>query len=440
MDFKSCRPFSGGFRIDTKTSHLIIIYLMLLACGQGYGQDSPAQARPLRSAFGMSGGMAYRQASPDPLLENGLMSIFTYRGKPQSDWFGDYYAINEKGQVKKVFFREIDFDLNARYTLFNERDGGWYFNAACTLHRYSFSFQNDPSFQFKGYDLSIRNGDLETWGMQVGVARFWPYFQEKHIRFFFRLGGSYYFRHTLGGFNIPANESYVQNFVENGTGFTVSYGDRERHVFAFVPEIGMTLNDKPVEIALYAHVPSKQYVFQEKYDFYRQKRLLDETYISYSTFHTAVILRVGFTFFKTYRSERRPDPSKTIVPEPVRSDTDFDRATNTRPFELKILFEEGKSELMEVSFEKLDKLADWLLAHSSVVIQLNGHTDRIGDPRLNQKLSVDRVVAVKNYLTLRGVAYNRVEIKGFGDTRPLDKNCPSPCPSNRRVEMIILKR
>jgi len=57
------------------------------------------------------------------------------------------------------------------------------------------------------------------------------------------------------------------------------------------------------------------------------------------------------------------------------------------------------------------------------VINVQGHTDRIGSSQYNQKLSERRAEAVKAYLVSKGVSADKVETFGFGKTLPV-KNCP----------------
>lgn len=75
-----------------------------------------------------------------------------------------------------------------------------------------------------------------------------------------------------------------------------------------------------------------------------------------------------------------------------------------------------------------------------MVIQLEGHTDYLGDPAKNMKLSEQRVEAVRSYLVSKGIHKNRIKLKAFGGTMPLSRdNTPEGHRLNRRVEMRILK-
>ncbi len=76
-------------------------------------------------------------------------------------------------------------------------------------------------------------------------------------------------------------------------------------------------------------------------------------------------------------------------------------------------------------------------------MNIYGHTDRLGSPQYNQKLSERRANAVKAYLVKKGVDAAKIETLGYGQTFPI-KNCPDgkdrqaliAClDPNRRVEI-----
>lgn len=106
-----------------------------------------------------------------------------------------------------------------------------------------------------------------------------------------------------------------------------------------------------------------------------------------------------------------------------------------------IFFEVSKSTLQPASFAELNRLVAAMKENPALEIRLEGHTDQVGDPAKNQTLSVERVVAVKRYLVGKGIAPERIQTKGFGDTRPLTNGRSETDRSrNRRVEVIILKK
>ncbi len=68
--------------------------------------------------------------------------------------------------------------------------------------------------------------------------------------------------------------------------------------------------------------------------------------------------------------------------------------------------------------------------------EVGGHTDNVGTPEYNLKLSDARAAAVKSWLLAHGVASSRVTSHGYGDTRPLLPNTTDENRfKNRRVEL-----
>jgi len=105
-----------------------------------------------------------------------------------------------------------------------------------------------------------------------------------------------------------------------------------------------------------------------------------------------------------------------------------------------LIFQLGKSKIDEESYSELDLVVSMMKENSSMIIQLEGHTDYEGDPKGNMKLSQARVDAVKNYITSKGISKNRVKTKAFGGTAPLSRdNTPEAHRLNRRVELRVLQ-
>jgi OOP family OmpA-OmpF porin len=104
-----------------------------------------------------------------------------------------------------------------------------------------------------------------------------------------------------------------------------------------------------------------------------------------------------------------------------------------------LIFEVGNSRIDSESFPELDMVVEMLKKNPKMIIQLEGHTDYIGDPRENMKLSQQRVESVKNYMISKGIEKVRLKTKAFGGTLPLSKDDTHEAHRiNRRVEVRIL--
>jgi OmpA-OmpF porin, OOP family len=105
-----------------------------------------------------------------------------------------------------------------------------------------------------------------------------------------------------------------------------------------------------------------------------------------------------------------------------------------------LIFGVGTAKIATDSYAELDEVVKMLKDNPSMIIQLEGHTDIKGDPRLNMKLSQDRVDAVKSYLVSKGSTKGRIKTKAFGGTSPISKeNTEESHKLNRRVELRILE-
>lgn len=105
-----------------------------------------------------------------------------------------------------------------------------------------------------------------------------------------------------------------------------------------------------------------------------------------------------------------------------------------------LIFEVNKNKIDSESFSELDIVVGMMRENPAMVIQLEGHTDFIGNPDKLMKLSQERVDAVKDYLTSKKVHKNRIKTKAFGGTEPLSRDdTPEAHRSNRRVELRILE-
>jgi outer membrane protein OmpA-like peptidoglycan-associated protein/predicted negative regulator of RcsB-dependent stress response len=104
-----------------------------------------------------------------------------------------------------------------------------------------------------------------------------------------------------------------------------------------------------------------------------------------------------------------------------------------------IFFDTNKYELKPESELELDKLIRFLVANPSVSIELEGHTDNVGDKVSNQQLSESRARAVYDHLISKGIKEHRLNYKGYGESQPVaDNDTEEGRARNRRTEFRIL--
>ncbi len=150
----------------------------------------------------------------------------------------------------------------------------------------------------------------------------------------------------------------------------------------------------------------------------------------------------GFHADKTgYYSER-----SSIELPVVKTYTEIERNLLLAPMKVgstialnNVWFVQSKPVLLSDSYAELDRLVQILKDNPNIKIEISGHTDNVGNPKQNQKLSEDRVITIKNYLIAHGIAANRLTGKGYGSSRPIASNDKEETRRlNRRVEFKIV--
>lgn len=105
-----------------------------------------------------------------------------------------------------------------------------------------------------------------------------------------------------------------------------------------------------------------------------------------------------------------------------------------------VYFEQGSYALISSTIDEINKLVGKLNNKPKMVILLEGHTDSHGGEQANLELSLKRVEQIRDYLVSRGIKKKRIEVIGYGDSRPVADNCCDETRKlNRRVEMVVLK-
>ena len=106
-----------------------------------------------------------------------------------------------------------------------------------------------------------------------------------------------------------------------------------------------------------------------------------------------------------------------------------------------VLFDFDKSVLRSEAENVLQSAADRLKAYPRARVVVEGHTDNVGAPAYNQRLSEQRAASVVKYLQSRlsvgpdALTFERV---GYGETRPTsDNSSEQGRQRNRRVEIRV---
>lgn len=103
-----------------------------------------------------------------------------------------------------------------------------------------------------------------------------------------------------------------------------------------------------------------------------------------------------------------------------------------------IQFETGKDVIRPTSFIILNNVVKIMQENPEYLLEINGHTDNVGDDDDNLDLSNRRANSVKKYLSDKGVDAARMTAQGYGETKPVEDNATAAGRAkNRRVEFKV---
>jgi outer membrane protein OmpA-like peptidoglycan-associated protein/Tol biopolymer transport system component len=104
-----------------------------------------------------------------------------------------------------------------------------------------------------------------------------------------------------------------------------------------------------------------------------------------------------------------------------------------------LFFDLGKATLKSESGPELKRILQVMTDNKALVIEISGHTDNTGSDEINNKLSLERANAVKDYLLKGEIDTVRIRTKGYGKSKPKADNATEEGRQiNRRVEIEIL--
>ena len=103
-----------------------------------------------------------------------------------------------------------------------------------------------------------------------------------------------------------------------------------------------------------------------------------------------------------------------------------------------VTFATDQDQVIPPFYPTLDSVAIVLRKFDKTLIDVDGHTDSVGNAGYNIDLSNRRANSVANYLAARGVDPRRMSAMGYGLERPIASNASEMGRAqNRRVEIAI---
>lgn len=104
---------------------------------------------------------------------------------------------------------------------------------------------------------------------------------------------------------------------------------------------------------------------------------------------------------------------------------------------LYINFDFGKSVIRTESLPIVEQIVQMMKENESLELNVEGHTDSVGDSKSNQLLSEGRAKAVIAAIVFGGIDLKRLSAVGFGEEKPIAGNdTEEGRAKNRRVELV----
>ncbi|GGI25946.1 OmpA family protein [Pedobacter mendelii] len=281
----------------------------------------------------------------------------------------------------------------------------------------------------------------------------WPGFGNKDI---------YYSRmDDIGKFQKPINLGYPINSFENESGLIVSadgnfglfssnlkdgFGGQDIYSFG-IPEAA-----KPMKVSYVKGIvrdkDSKKTIETnvQVIDLKTNQKVFDD-YTDPETGQFLAVMPIGSNYLFNVNAEGYLFYSENFelkagdINKPYQIEVYIEKIKQGGNVTLKnIFFDTNKYNLLPASIRELDLLIDFLHQNEKVNIEIQGHTDNIGDDKLNEKLSFNRANAVYNYLVKNEIDAKRLTFKGFGASKPIaDNKTETGRKNNRRTSFLITK-
>lgn len=124
----------------------------------------------------------------------------------------------------------------------------------------------------------------------------------------------------------------------------------------------------------------------------------------------------------------------------------FDKSTKRLVYEVVLSedqgnFKFGKTELPDEAKQKIDQLVAQLKQDpKNVFIEIEGHTDNVGTPAINEKIGLERAQAVERYLYEQyQIPLHKMSVISYGENKPVAPNkTKAGRAQNRRVVIKVL--
>lgn len=153
--------------------------------------------------------------------------------------------------------------------------------------------------------------------------------------------------------------------------------------------------------------------------------------------YTMTVKKRDYTYITKYIAKDNP-----YFDTPVDIDMKLKAIEVGKTYNLEdIYFATNSDQLTSTSKKVIEGLYDFLHDNPNIVIEIQGHTDNVGNEIANMKLSKARAKSVYSLLVKLGIPPGQMRYKGYGETKPVASNATEEGRSlNRRTVFLILKK
>ena len=149
------------------------------------------------------------------------------------------------------------------------------------------------------------------------------------------------------------------------------------------------------------------------------------------------VRKEGYVYSSRYLSIQ-----DTTLKQPKKIDLKIKKVKVGRSYKINdIYFSTNDYSLTIDSQRIIDEFFIFLNENPNIHVEIQGHTDDIGNNTSNLLLSKNRAKSVYSYLVGKGISNSRISSKGYGETKPVaDNHTANGRANNRRTVFLITKK